>query len=100
MIKCRRQGSLIEREEKFCLEYLIDFNPERAALGAGYKASEALFMGYLLKDTPRIKKRIHELQMQEPEKYPWLVESSPWLVNGRAVSAEEWEKAAPETRNE
>ncbi len=49
---------LEEREERFCREYLVDFNPQRAAERAGYTKNNC----YKLLKKEKIIERICELQ--------------------------------------
>ena len=48
--------------EKFCEEYIVDYNPLRAALRAGYSPSSAKSYGYQLLKKEKVVSRICELQ--------------------------------------
>ena len=50
------------RQEKFCIEYLIDLNATQAAIRAGYSKKTAYSMGQRLLKNVEIKSRIKELQ--------------------------------------
>lgn len=50
------------RQEKFCIEYLIDLNATQAAIRAGYSEKTAYSMGQRLLKNVEIKSRIKELQ--------------------------------------
>lgn len=52
---------LTPKMEKFCLEYIIDFNATRAALAAGYSKKSAHSTGSENLKKPEIQKRIGEL---------------------------------------
>ena len=58
-VKTRNRKMSI-RQERFCSEYLIDFNATQAALRAGYAPASAKNASQLL-DDPKIRKRIEEL---------------------------------------
>jgi hypothetical protein len=76
IMKCRKRGALTDREEKFCAEYVVDFNVAQAAIRAGYDPESAWRIGFRLLDDPRILEKTR----------PWLIESSPYLVNGRPAT--------------
>lgn len=48
--------------EKFCEEYILDYNPMRAALRAGYSKSSARAYSYTLLKKEKVISRICELQ--------------------------------------
>ena len=50
------------RQEKFCVEYLINLNATQAAIRAGYSEKTAYSMGQRLLKNVEIKSRIKELQ--------------------------------------
>ena len=54
--------ALNEKMEKFCEEYISDYNPMRAALRAGYKKSTARAYSYRLMKNEKVIARICELQ--------------------------------------
>jgi len=49
------------KQERFCNEYLIDLNVEKAAVRAGYSPGCAAHHSYLLMRNPRILARIEQL---------------------------------------
>jgi len=56
--------TLTPKQNKFCLEYVIDYNGTRAAIRAGYSENTAgQIAGENLKK-PEIQERIHELEEQ------------------------------------
>jgi phage terminase small subunit len=52
---------LSEKQELFCLNYLIDMNATQAAIRAGYNRQSVRWLGYNLKRRPKIRARIQEL---------------------------------------
>ena len=54
--------ALNEKMERFCEEYISDYNPMRAALRAGYKKSTARAYSYRLMKNEKVVARICELQ--------------------------------------
>ena len=54
--------SLTDKQEAFCLEYLIDLNATQAAIRAGYSTESAGAIGGENLQKPEIQKRISELQ--------------------------------------
>ena len=53
--------ALTDQEERFCYEYLIDFNRVRAAVRAGYPDRQATSTAKKLMDDERVKAHINEL---------------------------------------
>lgn len=53
--------SLDDRQDKFCREYLVDFNASRAAIAAGYSPKTATGQASELLRKPNIVSRIKEL---------------------------------------
>lgn len=53
---------LNDRQERFCEEYVIDFDATRAAIEAGYKAKTASATASRLKKNPEIAQRIEFLK--------------------------------------
>lgn len=49
------------KQERFCNEYLIDLNIEKAAVRAGYSPGSAAHHSYLLMRNPKILARIEQL---------------------------------------
>lgn len=74
---------LNEKMEKFCEEYISDYNPMRAALRAGYKKSTARAYSYRLMRNEKVIARICELQEE-------FIRSS-LLDNKNRVLREIWE---------
>lgn len=55
------EGDLHPKDERFCQEYVIDYNGARAARAAGYAQSNACQASSILLTKPYIRKRIAEL---------------------------------------
>jgi len=53
---------LNKRQEKFCIEYLVDLNATQAAIRAGYSELTAYSIGSRLLKKVEIKNRVKELQ--------------------------------------
>ena len=53
--------SLTAKQEAFCHEYLVDYNPAQAALRAGYDSNNFRKTGYTLRANPTVRERISEL---------------------------------------
>ena len=53
------------KQEKFCVEYLVDLNGTQAAIRAGYAPTRADATAYNLLRNTEIKKRIDELRKKE-----------------------------------
>ena len=56
-----KEKKLNVRQERFCTEYLIDFNAKQAAIRAGYSETTALRAWSFL-DDPKIRAKIQELE--------------------------------------
>ncbi len=50
--------------ERFCEEYIVDYNPVRAAIRAGYSPSTVKSYGYKLLKNEKVVSRIFELQAE------------------------------------
>ena len=95
--------ALSEKMEKFCEEYISDYNPMRAALRAGYKKTSARAYSYKMMKDEKIVSRICELQ-EEYIKNSLLdnknrVLRELWEMYERAVQAkpvEVWDKERKE----
>jgi phage terminase small subunit len=61
MPKPAKGKTLTNKEEAFCLEYVIDWNATRAAIDAGYSRKMAGSIGYENTKKPHIQARIQEL---------------------------------------
>lgn len=57
-----KKKKLTPKQERFCLEYQIDFNNTRAAIRAGYSAHAAANIGWELVRNPQVSARIMELR--------------------------------------
>lgn len=56
------------KEERFCREYVIDYNGTRAAVDAGYKESDASNRAYRLLKKAEIAARVRELEKEMAER--------------------------------
>ena len=56
------EGELTAKEERFCLEYIVDYKPAEAAVRAGYKESSARTQGWRMLKKEAILLRVRELQ--------------------------------------
>lgn len=52
------------KEERFCQEYIVDYNATKAAIRAGYKERSAATQGCRLLKNDNIASRVRELQEQ------------------------------------
>ncbi len=59
---------LTMKEDRFCLEYTLDYIKTKAAIRAGYSEKNAAKMGCKLMKDPRILKRIREIQKEMAER--------------------------------
>lgn len=66
--KPRRSQGIVAREERFCLEYLVDLNGTAAALRAGYPATSAKQRAYELLGRDDIQAKVAELQTQRAQR--------------------------------
>lgn len=62
------ETALKPKEERFCLEYIRDYNQTQAAIRAGYPEKSAAKKGCLLMKDPRIRDRIRQLQKEQAER--------------------------------
>lgn len=53
------------KQEKFCVEYLVDLNATQAAIRAGYSEKTAHSQGSRLLENVEVQKRIKELRERE-----------------------------------
>ena len=65
------------RQERFCFEYIIDYNATEAAIRAGYSKKTAGSMGSENLKKPEILKRVRELQKEQTER---LSISADWVI--------------------
>lgn len=56
------------KEERFCQEYVIDYNGTKAAIRAGYKQSDAANRATRLLKKAEVSARIHELEKELAER--------------------------------
>lgn len=89
--------------ERFCEEYIVDYNPVRAAIRAGYSPSNAKSYGYQLLKKEKVVSRICELQAEYVRKGLFdnrnRVIRELWEMYERAVQAkpvEIWDKELKE----
>lgn len=89
--------------EKFCEEYIVDYNPIRAAIRAGYSSSCAKSYSYQLLKKEKVISRIFELQAEYIRKGLFdnrnRVIRELWEMYERAVQAkpvEIWDKELKE----
>jgi phage terminase small subunit len=57
-------GELKAKEERFCREYVVDYNGTQAAIRAGYKESDAANRATRLLKKAEVSARIRELQQE------------------------------------
>ena len=89
--------------EKFCEEYIVDYNPIRAAIRAGYSSSCAKSYSHQLLKKEKVISRIFELQAEDIRKGLFdnrnRVIRELWEMYERAVQAkpvEIWDKELKE----
>ena len=68
---------LKDRQERFCREYIIDYNATQAAIRAGYSERTAGSMGAENLKKPNILARVRELQKEQAER---LCISADWVI--------------------
>ena len=61
-------AKLTDKQERFCLEYMIDLNKTQAAIRAGYSESSAKEIGCENLTKPNIQDRISELKKAEADR--------------------------------
>ena len=62
------ETALKPKEERFCLEYIVDYNQTQAAIRAGYAEKSAAKIGCKLMKDPRILARVKELQKEQADR--------------------------------
>lgn len=62
------ETALTFKEERFCLEYIIDYNQTAAAIRAGYAEKSAAKTGCKLMKRPEIRAYIRQLQKEQAER--------------------------------
>lgn len=66
------------KEERFCQEYIIDYNPAEAAIRAGYKETSARTQAWRMLKKETISARVRELQ-EEYNKLHCFAEKSRFI---------------------
>lgn len=79
------------RQEKFCVEYLIDLNATQAAIRAGYREKTAYSMGQRLLKNVEIKSRIKKMRDEYYDKAIMSAKEVEYLLSkaGRGELKEE-----------
>lgn len=67
--------SLTDKQERFCLEYVVDFNATDAARRAGYSDKTAHSIGWENLRKPEIQQRVRELAKETAERAQITAES-------------------------
>lgn len=67
---------LTAKEERFCLEYLVDLNGSAAARRAGFSARTAANTAYQLMRAPRIKARIDALKAERAKRVEFTADDA------------------------
>lgn len=62
------ETALKPKEERFCLEYIVDYNQTKAATRAGYAEKSAAKTGCKLMKDPRILASIKKLQKEQADR--------------------------------
>ena len=62
------EKALSHQKERFCLEYIVDYNQTKAAIRAGYAEKSAAKTGCKLMKDPRILARIRQLQKEQADR--------------------------------
>ena len=68
-------SSLTDKQERFCLEYVVDFNATDAARRAGYSEHSASEIGYENLRKPQLQQRVRELAKETAERVQITAES-------------------------
>ncbi len=68
---------LTDRQERFCREYIIDYNATEAAIRAGYSKKTAYSIGSENLKKPELLARVRELQTEQAER---LCINADWVV--------------------
>ena len=77
MPKDENRKKLTDRQERFCREYIIDYNATDAAIRAGYSEKTARSIGSENLTKPDILARVRELQTEQAER---LCINADWVV--------------------
>ena len=73
----KKKIRLTDRQERFCREYILDYNATQAAIRAGYSEKTAYSIGSENLRKPELLARVRELQAEQAEK---LCISADWVV--------------------
>lgn len=77
MPKDEKRKKLTGRQERFCREYIIDYNATDAAIRAGYSKKTAYSIGSENLKKPELLARVRELQTEQAER---LCVNADWVV--------------------
>lgn len=77
MPKDENRKKLTDRQERFCREYIIDYNATDAAIRAGYSKKTAYSIGSENLKKPELLARVRELQTEQAER---LCINADWVV--------------------
>lgn len=66
-----------KKQERFCLEYIVDYNATQAAIRAGYKEKNAGTTAHKILKNPKVLARVRELQAEQAER---LSISADWVI--------------------
>lgn len=72
-----KQKKLTERQERFCREYIIDYNATQAAVRSGYSKKAACTTASENLRKPNILARVRELQKEQRER---LCITADWVI--------------------
>lgn len=70
-----RKVKLNDLQEKFCKEYVLDYNGTQAAIRAGYSEKSARYQASRLLTNDNILSRVHAIQIEELKKLSVTPES-------------------------
>lgn len=73
----KKKTKLTDRQERYCREYILDYNATKAAIRAGYSEKTAYSIGSENLKKPELLARVRELQKEQAEK---LCISADWVV--------------------
>ena len=80
---------LNKKQERFCLEYVIDLNATQAAIRAGYSKKTAHSSGPRLLENVDVKAKIEELQAKTTKKLEITREDIVSRLNARSKTVEQ-----------
>ena len=63
--KVNKRSGLTAKQERFCQEYIIDYNGTRAAIRAGYSEDSARFHASRMLSRDNIRARVRQLQAEQ-----------------------------------